>query len=111
MRIIEKIESRERCAEAGWFAYDYLLDEALNAKTIGALRPMGNFVYLRMLARPFFKIESDYFMIKGVEGDHFFRVAVHDAHRGELKKIEEFVARVVQKDGQRETDGLKFDKD
>ena len=95
MKLVERIESRERCAESGWYAFDYLMDGPLTPEFIRALRPLGNFVYLSMLAKPFFKIEGDYFHIKGVQGNTFFRVAVHDEHRDFLDKVETFLTKLV----------------
>ncbi|MDO5425895.1 MAG: hypothetical protein Q4F41_19515 [Eubacteriales bacterium] len=92
MKIIEKIPSRERCAEAGWYAWDYLLDGPMDAAFIRSLKPLGSFVFLSMLKKPFFKIESDYFLIKGIQGDDFFRMAVHEAHPELLEKVEQFLA-------------------
>ena len=60
MRIIDKIPSRERCADAGWYTWDFLLEQPMDDAFIRALRPLGGFVYLTMLARPFFKVESTY---------------------------------------------------
>lgn len=91
MHIIEKMESKERCAESGWYAYDYILDAPMTPKFILSLKPLGSFVYLSMLAKPFFKIESDYFFIKGIEGNDFFRVAVHDEHHEKLAEVEKFI--------------------
>lgn len=91
MKLIERIESKERCAESGWYAYDYCLDEPMTAEFIRKLKPLGNFVYLSMLKNPFFKIENDYFFIKGVQGNCFFRVAVHDEHRDILERVESFI--------------------
>ena len=39
-----------------------------------------------MLKEPFFKIENDYYMIKGVQGKDYFRIAVHGKHEEELVK-------------------------
>ena len=64
MKIIGKQPSREKCAESGWFAWDYLLDEPVEREFILKLRPLGGFTYLDMLKQPFFKIDSDYYMIK-----------------------------------------------
>ena len=91
MRIIDKIPSRERCAESGWYAWDLLLEQPMDDAFIRALRPLGSFVYLTMLARPFFKAESTYCVIKGLRGDDFLRVAIHDDHRDELARIEAFI--------------------
>ena len=49
MRITGKMESREKCAESGWFAWDYLTDDAIDRDFILSLRPLGGFVYLDML--------------------------------------------------------------
>ena len=92
MRIIEKIPSRERCAEAGWYAWDYLLDSPMDDDFILSLRPLGSFVYLSMLTKPFFKIESDGRLIKGLRGDSFFRVAVYDGSREKLAEVETLIA-------------------
>ena len=92
MKIIEKTESRERCAEAGWYAWDFILDAPMDVAFILSLRPLGSFVYLTMLSKPFFKIESDYRFIKGLRGDNFFRVAVHDAYREKLAEVEALIA-------------------
>jgi hypothetical protein len=91
MRIIDKIPSRERCAESGWYAWDFLLEQPMDDAFIRALRPLGGFVYLTMLARPFFKVESTFCFIKGLRGDDFLRVAIHDDHRDELTRIETFI--------------------
>ena len=92
MKIIEKTESRERCAEGGWYAWDFILDAPMDDAFILSLRPLGSFVYLTMLSKPFFKIESDYRFIKGLRGDNFFRVAVHDAYREKLAEVEALIA-------------------
>ena len=91
MRIIDKIPSRERCAESGWYAWDILLDEPMDDGFIRAFRPLGGFVYLSMLKKPFFKVESTYCFIKGLKGDRFLRVATHDEHRDELARVESFI--------------------
>ena len=62
-----------------------------NLKKRKFLRPLGSFVYLDMLKEPFFKIENDYYMIKGVQGKDYFRIAVHGKHEDELQRLEEFL--------------------
>ena len=91
MKVIDKIPSRERCAEAGWYAFDFILEKPMDDAFIHALRPLGSFVYLPMLAKPFFKIESAYCFIKGLRGDDFMRVAVHNDHRDKLAEVEAFL--------------------
>lgn len=91
MNIIKRVPSRERCAEAGWFAYDLLLDSPLNHNDIQIFKPLGSFVYLGMLKKPFFKVESDHFMIKGMQGDPFFRLAIHKDYPELIEKMETFI--------------------
>lgn len=91
MKLLEKIESKERCAEAGWFAYDFIMDEETDKDFILKLRALGSFVFMEMLKKPFYKIESDHYMIKGIMGDPFFRMAVHKDYTEELTKMEEFI--------------------
>ncbi len=56
-------------------------------------------MYLDMLKEePFFKIENDYYMIKGVQGKDYFRIAVHGKHEDELQKLEEFLDSGPQKE-------------
>lgn len=68
MKILERVPSRERCAEAGWYAYDLILDAPMDDAFIRSLRPLGSFVYMQMLKKPFFKIESDHYLLKGIRG-------------------------------------------
>ena len=92
MKIIGKQPSREKCAESGWFAVDYLLDGSINREFILKLKPLGSFVYLDMLRQPFFKIENDYYMIKGISGNDYLRSAVHGKHEEELERLEAFIS-------------------
>lgn len=94
MIVKEKIPSRETCAEAGWFAWDFILEKPLEDAAIFSLRPLGSFVYLSMLSRPFFKIEMPYALIKGLRGDSHIRVAVHNEHREILADVERFLSRL-----------------
>ena len=59
MKITGKRPSREKCAESGWFATDYLMDAPIDREFILKLKSLGGFVYLDMLKQPFFKIEND----------------------------------------------------
>lgn len=88
MKIVEKRESLERCAEAGWYAYDYQLSEPIDKSFILSLRPLGGFTYLPMLKQPFFKIENDHFMIKGMEGNDFLRIAICGEYENMLEELE-----------------------
>ena len=96
MKIIGKRPSREKCAASGWSATDYLMDAPIGREFILKLKPLGGFVYLDMLKQPFFKIESDYYMIKGIQGNDYFRIAVHGKHEDELEKLEAFILDCVK---------------
>ena len=65
MKILGKQPSREKCAESGWFCNGLPADQPIDREFILSLRPLGSFVYLDML-KSLFKIENDYYMIKGV---------------------------------------------
>ena len=54
MRIKEVRPSAEACNEAGWFAFDFMLEEPLSDADILRFRPMGSFLYLSSLKKPFF---------------------------------------------------------
>lgn len=73
MKILGKQPSREKCAESGWFATDYLLDAPIDRAFILSLRPLGSFVYLDMLKEPFFKIENELLYDKGSAGKRLFQ--------------------------------------
>ena len=91
MKILEKTKSREPCVESGWDAFDYLLDAPIDEDDILSMRSLGSFLYMKNLKRPFFKIESDHYLIKGLLGDRFFRIAVHRDSLDELLAIEKLL--------------------
>ncbi len=88
MKILQKLVSPEPCEEAGWSAYDYLLDKPMEQEDILRLRPLGAFSYLPQLRQPFFKVENDHFLVKGLQGQASVRVGVHREHRDELTRVE-----------------------
>lgn len=76
-KIISRRKSLETCSEAGWYAFDYLLDGPLDDEYIRKFRNIpGSFLYMPMLKQPFFKLESDNYLMKGIRGTDFFRAAV-----------------------------------
>lgn len=91
MKIINKTESKERCVEAGWFAFQYYLEKNISREDILSLRPLGSFLFMDKLAQPFFKIESDHYMIKGLLNDISIRIALHKDYFDELERIETFI--------------------
>ena len=92
MNIMKQVPSRERCAEAGWFAYDLLLDRPMTREDIQQFKSLGGFSYLGMLKKPFFKVESDHFMIKGLQGDAFFRLAIHKDYPELIGQVESWIS-------------------
>ena len=97
MNIIGIQPSRVICGVSGWFAGDYLLDEPVEREFILKLRPLGGFTYLDMLKQPFFKIDSDYYMIKGIQGNDYFRIAVHGKHEDQLEELERTITDCMEK--------------
>ena len=55
------------------------------------------FTYLDMLKQPFFKIDSDYYMIKGIQGNDYFRIAVHGKHEDQLEELERTITDCMEK--------------
>ncbi len=92
MKIIDKRQSLETCTESGWDAFDLMMDEPLDdafIKKIGTIG--GSFVYMSMLKKPFFKVESHNYIVKGIKGDTFFRLAVHKDYLAEADRITELL--------------------
>ncbi len=58
---------------------------------------IGGFTYLDMLKQPFFKIDSDYYMIKGIQGNDYFRIAVHGKHEDQLEELERTITDCMEK--------------
>lgn len=78
--------SPEPCAEAGWHAVQFHLDQPVDRTLIMGLRHLGSLLVLEHVRQPFFKIESHYYMIKGLLGDTSIRVAAHHEHEEETHK-------------------------
>ena len=89
MRVTDRRESIELCTESGWQAYDLILDGQMDRDTI--LR-LGKLTYLEMLKQPFYRIEQNYYMIKGLEGADRLRVAMLTGHEEILERVEEAIA-------------------
>lgn len=87
MKVVEVRESMEQCNEAGWCAYDFFLEKRLTEDDIFKFEPIGKLLYLPMMRAPFFKIDGDYFHIKGIRGNNQFRVAVHRDSISFLEKV------------------------
>ena len=88
MKVLQKWLSPEPCEEAGWVGYDYQLDAPMAREDILRLRPLGAFSYLPQLRQPFYKVENDHFLVKGLQGQATVRVGVHRAHTAELTRVE-----------------------
>ena len=97
MNILGILPSRLNCADSVLVAWVYLLDEPVEREFILKLRPLGGFTYLDMLKQPFFKIDSDYYMIKGIQGNDYFRIAVHGKHEDQLEELERTITDCMEK--------------
>jgi hypothetical protein len=94
VKITDITRSPEPCTEAGWMAFQYYLEHPVSRELIMALRPLGSLVFLDMLAQPFFKVENEHYMIKGLLGDGSIRVAVHGEHLDEQIPIKQIIERL-----------------
>lgn len=97
MKILKRIESRELCTEAGWYAYDYFFEQPLQSGQIKQLAGFGgSFLYLEALKEPFYKLENTFYMIKGIQGKGELRLAVYKENEQEtLKEFEEYMKNIV----------------
>lgn len=96
MNIIKKTESVEPCTESGWYAWDYELERGMEPEDIEALAVLGgSFLYLKQLKEPFYKVETQYMMVKGLEGRSVLRLSVYKEYEEELiKKVEAVLGRM-----------------
>ncbi len=53
-----------------------------------ALAPLGRLIYLPQLRRPFFRLDTDGWHMKGIEGDLTLRIAVDGAREPLLAELE-----------------------
>ena len=91
MKIIGRYESPEPCEEAGWVAYDYTLDSPMRRDDILRLRTLGALAYLEKLRQPFYKVENNHYLIKGLEGKETLRIGIHHEHMDELAVVEDTI--------------------
>ncbi len=91
MKVIAVKESIELCTEAGWSAYDMFLDGKMDRETILKLGALGDLTYLEMLKQPFYRIEQNYYMIKGLEGADSLRTAMLTGHEEILERVKEII--------------------
>lgn len=99
MRLTATTRSLEPCAEAGWYAYNLHFEDGLiDEPFVRALRPLGgSMLFMRHLAKPFFKLENHTYIVRGVVGDNFIRVGVHADHEEEeLHRIQDFVHSILE---------------
>jgi len=98
MTISERSRSTEQCAEAGWYAFSYTTSHPLTPDFILKLKPLGSFVYMRALRKPFFKVENGTYIIKGMEGDSRFIIATHRDNIQKLDDIERTIATLAEEE-------------
>lgn len=93
MKVTETTESVELCTESGWSAYDVTVDEPIDAHTILELGSLGTLTYLSALKQPFYRIEEQYYMIKGLEGKSQLRVAMLIGEEQILDRVKDILER------------------
>ncbi len=94
MKVLEIKKSYEKCAEAGWFGYDFILDAPVDAELIKHLGSLGNLIFLSALTKPFFKVENHNLIVKGICGEKEIRVAINSpSEERKLNEIEQSINR------------------
>lgn len=79
------------CTESGWSAYDMFLDEEMDRETILRLGKLGDLTYLEMLKQPFYRIEREFYLIKGLQGADRLRVSMLDGHEEILERVKNVI--------------------
>lgn len=92
MKVIAVKESVELCTESGWSAYDMFLDEKMDRETILKLKDLGDLTYLETLKQPFYRVEQNFYMIKGLEGADRLRTAMLSGHEEILERVKEILS-------------------
>lgn len=92
MKVIAVKESVELCTESGWSAYDMILDEKMDRETILKLKDLGDLTYLGTLKQPFYRVEQNFYMIKGLEGADRLRTAMLGGHEEILERVKEILS-------------------
>jgi hypothetical protein len=87
MVVIDIRRSYEKCAEAGWYGYDFILKEPVTPEFIEYLGQLGDFIFLSALAKPFFKVETHDLIIKGICNNSEIRAAINNQE--ETNRLEE----------------------
>lgn len=88
MKIIDRRRSLERCTESGWDAEDLLTDSPVDPEFVLRLRKLeGSLLFMKALKKPFFKLEYHDYVIKGVVGDDFFRMAYHRDSKHKVDQV------------------------
>lgn len=93
MEVIEIRKSLEKCAEAGWYGFDFILGEPVSPDLINYFGDMGNLIFLSALKNPFFKVETHDLIIKGICGKSEIRVAVSSLE--ETTRLEELRKKII----------------
>lgn len=96
MTISERSRSTEQCAEAGWYAFSYITSHPLTPDFILKLKPLGAFIYMKALRKPFFKVENGTYIIKGMQGGSHFIIATHRDNIQKLDGIERTIAALAE---------------
>lgn len=87
MKRVKVEKSFELCAEAGWYGYDIYFDVPISKEFIMSLEAMGNLLYMEQLKTPFFRLQGEGFLIKGVEGRTNLRIGLSKNDPGFLEHI------------------------
>ena len=90
-RVIGIERSPELCAESGWYAHIFTLSDPVDEALVKKLEPFGRTMLLRQLARPFFAVRTERFIIRGIFGDSFIRVGVPERGAPEIDTLREHI--------------------
>ena len=87
MKVTGERESVELCTEAGWSAVDLMTDEPVDRETVLKLGKLGTLTYLSMLRQPFYRVESNFWLVKGLEGEKTLRVSMAGGEEDIIRRV------------------------
>lgn len=74
LKIVGIEDSLTECTQYDWYGVDIEFDTELTDRTVEMWRTLGDMSYLKELKKPFFKICTDNFVIRGFVGDRIIRI-------------------------------------
>lgn len=87
MKITAVERSFEQCTESGWTGWHLRLDGKCDDDLVQALAPLGALTYMKHMARPFFLVQNEHFLVRGLVGDTFIKAGLKNNDQSWIEHI------------------------